>query len=53
MTNARRAYFQLYRDIEGEQPFSKPNQKFAPWYVWIGIVLVLAIAIWAIFLFFL
>ncbi len=49
MTNARRAYFQLYRDIEGEQPFSKSNQKTAPWYLWILIVLILGMAVWAIF----
>ena len=49
MTNARRAYFQLYRDIEGEQPYSKPNQRIAPWYVWIGIALVLGIAVYAVF----
>ncbi len=53
MKGARRAYFQLYRDIEGEQPFSKINQKTAPWYVWIPIILILAVAIWAIFLLFL
>lgn len=49
MTNARRAYFQLYRDIEGEQPFSKSNQKIAPWYVWVLIVFVLGIAAYAVF----
>lgn len=49
MTSARRAYFQLYRDIEGEQPFSKPNQRIAPWYVWLLIILVLGIAAWAVF----
>ena len=53
MKGARRAYFQLYRDIEGEQPFSKPNQKIAPWYVWIFIAIILSVAIWAIFLIFL
>lgn len=49
MTSARRAYFQLYRDIEGEQPFSKTNQKIAPWYVWFLIIIVLGIAVWAMF----
>jgi len=49
MRGARRTYFQLYRDIEGEQPFSKPNQRIAPWYVWIPIILILAMAGWAIF----
>jgi hypothetical protein len=49
MTGARRAYFQLYRDIEGEQPFSKSNQRIAPWYVWLLIVFVLGIAAWAVF----
>ncbi|WP_338759455.1 hypothetical protein WAF17_11735 [Bernardetia sp. ABR2-2B] len=53
MTGARRAYFQLYRDIEGEQPYSKPNQRIAPWYVWLLIILVLGIAAWAVFEFFL
>lgn len=49
MTNARRAYFQLYRDIEGEQPFSKSSQRIAPWYVWVLIFLVLGMALWAVF----
>ncbi len=49
MTSARRAYFQLYRDIEGEQPYSKSNQRIAPWYVWILIFLVLGITAWAVF----
>ncbi|AFM04685.1 hypothetical protein Fleli_2312 [Bernardetia litoralis DSM 6794] len=53
MTGARRAYFQLYRDIEGEQPFSEPNQRIAPWYVWVGIILVLGMAAWTVFEFFL
>ena len=49
MTSARRAYFQLYRDMEGEQPFSTSNQKSAPWYVWILVAFVLGMATWAIF----
>lgn len=48
MKSARRAYFQLYRDIEGEQPFSEPNQKIAPWYVWVLILIVLGIATWLV-----
>ncbi|WP_291725200.1 hypothetical protein [Bernardetia sp.] len=49
MKGARRAYFQLYRDIEGEQPYSTTNQKIALWYVWVVVFIVLGLAAWGIF----
>lgn len=49
MTCARRAYFQLYRDIEGEQPYSESNRKTAPWYVWGIVAIVLGLAAWGVF----
>ena len=49
MNGARRAYFQLYRDIEGEQPYSETHRKIAPWYVWLLVIIVLGLAIWGVF----